>query len=153
MQIKWVNDVYANGRKLCGILTEAALSPDATAFRYAIVGIGINLTTPKGGFPEDLRSIAGTLSSDGCPDRNALLAGVLSELHELYAALPSHDFMAEYRSRSCLIGRRVCVITGNVTAEGDVITIDDEGGLVLRTEDGTLKTFRSGTVRWREALL
>lgn len=152
MRIKWVNDVYAGSRKICGILTEAALAPDMGSFRYAVIGIGINVTSPEGGFPEELRSIAGTLFKEACPDRNTLLADVLNELYTLYTALPRHDFMEEYRSRSCLIGREACVMTGDTVTEGRVETIDDAGGLVLRDGTGVLHTFRSGTVRWKENL-
>lgn len=149
VQIKWVNDVYAGGRKICGILTEAALSPNVSSFRYVVIGIGINLTSPEGGFPEELRSIAGTLFCETCPDRNILLANVLKELYTLYTALPSHDFMEEYRARSCLIGRKACVMTGDTVTEGRVETIDDAGSLVLRDGADMLHTFRSGTVRWK----
>ncbi|MBR6501944.1 MAG: biotin--[Clostridia bacterium] len=52
-EIKWVNDIYINNKKVCGILTEGAITPDGS-LDYAILGVGINLFAPKGGFPSNL---------------------------------------------------------------------------------------------------
>ena len=57
-KIKWVNDVYLDNKKVCGILTESALSSDMEKLDYAVVGIGINLCPPEGGFPDDIKNIA-----------------------------------------------------------------------------------------------
>ncbi len=60
--IKWVNDIFVDGLKVCGILTEARLHEAPTAFAdYAIVGIGINVFEPEGGFPEELQGVAGSI--------------------------------------------------------------------------------------------
>jgi len=59
--IKWVNDVYFHGKKICGILTEAAADFESGTLEYAVVGIGINLTDPANGFPEEIRHVAGSL--------------------------------------------------------------------------------------------
>ncbi len=56
--IKWVNDIYIEGKKVCGILTEAAFNIETSKLDYAIVGIGINVCPPEGGFPEDISEIA-----------------------------------------------------------------------------------------------
>ena len=150
MKIKWVNDVYLGEKKICGILTEASLCPDGRGFLYAIIGVGINLVPPKDGFPQEIRSVAGTLFLDSCPDRNGLLAEILTNFHSLYQALPHHGFMDEYRSRSCLVGHAVRVIAGDETTEGVAVTVDDEGGLVVQTLTGESRVFRSGTVRFLE---
>jgi BirA family biotin operon repressor/biotin-[acetyl-CoA-carboxylase] ligase len=152
MQIKWVNDVYANGRKLCGILTEAALSPDATAFRYAIVGIGINLLLPEGDFPEELKGIAGAAFDERSFSPGALLADLLVSLWRLYGTLPEHSFMDEYRSRSNLIGKHAVVTAGDVEIGGTVQDVDLEGGLHLLDGEGRLHVLRSGTIRTEEGM-
>lgn len=59
-RIKWVNDVYLDGKKICGILTKAQSKNGETDF--IIVGIGINLFAPEGGFPEDIKNTAGFVS-------------------------------------------------------------------------------------------
>lgn len=63
--IKWVNDIYVGGRKVCGILTEASFNPEDGTLDYAVVGIGINVYEPAGGFPEDIRDRAGAITSSG----------------------------------------------------------------------------------------
>ena len=59
-RIKWVNDVYLDGKKVCGILTKAQSKDGETDF--IVVGIGINLFAPEGGFPEEIRNTAGFVS-------------------------------------------------------------------------------------------
>ena len=58
-QIKWVNDVYLNEKKVCGILTEASVDFENGGLNWAVLGIGINIAVPEEGFPEEIRSIAG----------------------------------------------------------------------------------------------
>ena len=58
-QIKWVNDILVDGRKVCGILTEASVDCENGMMRHVIIGIGVNTHVPKTDFPEELRSIAG----------------------------------------------------------------------------------------------
>lgn len=152
VKIKWVNDLYKNGRKIAGILTEASFDTASGRFRYAVVGVGINLTAPAGGFPEELRTIAGA-AFDVPVDRDALLIDILKEFFALYRALPDHSFMEEYLSRSCLVGKQVTVTAGDRTFCGTVATIDTEGGLHVRDGEGNTAVFRSGTVRAEEPLL
>ncbi|MBO5109882.1 MAG: biotin--[acetyl-CoA-carboxylase] ligase [Clostridia bacterium] len=146
MKIKWVNDIYTGGKKVCGILTEAAVDNEAHRFRYAIIGIGINLSVPESGFPEDIHDVAGA-AFEAEPDRTKLLADILVALHTLCQALPAHDFMGEYCSRSCLVGREATVTVGDESFSGIVQTIDEDGGLVLADGKGMTRTFRSGTIR------
>jgi len=61
--IKWVNDVYMDNRKVCGILTETALSAAGGRLDYVVLGIGVNALEPPGGFPEDIVNIAGSVVS------------------------------------------------------------------------------------------
>ena len=62
-EIKWVNDVYVRGRKVCGILTEASFNLEDSTLDYAVVGIGINVYEPEGGFPESIKDRAGSIAS------------------------------------------------------------------------------------------
>lgn len=63
MRIKWVNDVYLGTRKVCGILTEAESVAGESTPQYVILGVGINLREPSGGFPIELPA-AGALSGE-----------------------------------------------------------------------------------------
>lgn len=150
MQIKWVNDIYSDGKKVCGILTEAAVDTANDRLRYAIVGVGVNLVAPTDGFPEDIKGTAGAAFEGDPPNRAELLADILAAFYRLYLALPAHGFMGEYRSRSCLVGRDVTVFVGDSVFEGTVQTVDDGGALVLSDRGGDIRTFHSGTVRLKE---
>ena len=85
-QIKWVNDVYLGGKKICGILTEGGAAPDGSP--WAVVGIGVNLLPPTGGFPEELRDIAGAVTKERRRGlRSSLCASILRRFMALYRAL------------------------------------------------------------------
>ena len=69
-KIKWVNDIYCRGRKVVGILTEGGLKAGTDQLSYAVLGIGINLWEPTGGFPEEIKKIAGSVLTESFqPDK------------------------------------------------------------------------------------
>ena len=85
--IKWVNDIYIEGKKVCGILTEAAFNIETSKLDYAIVGIGINVCPPEGGFPEDISGIATAIfekNSDAVNKRSILVGHLLNYFMEYY---------------------------------------------------------------------
>lgn len=143
--IKWVNDIYMGGKKLCGILTEASLP------KYAVIGIGINLRCIKDAFPQNLHSIAtsveeqtGKIITPGIMEK-ALLKHLSDELE----GLSDRKFMEEYKKRSFLIGEDVNVHTGNDIYPAKVLDIDDNAHLVILLPDGNKKTLTSGEVSIR----
>ena len=149
-RIKWVNDIFIEGKKVCGILTESALSTDGNSLEYAILGIGINLTAPKGGFPDSIKDTAGTIFDDrhiSDADRISIAEKVLDEIYSVYKSLQERKFMPEYRSRSILIGRPITVTAGEISSEGTAVDIDESGNLILLTSDGKRLTFSSGEAR------
>ena len=110
--IKWVNDVYMNGKKICGILTEGSFSADGR-LQTVICGIGINLAAPDGGFPPEIAATAGAAFATA------------DEAERQRAAV--------LRRRSLLIGRTVTVTRQNGTAETATVTdIDTECRLCVR---------------------
>lgn len=135
--IKWVNDVYTDSKKVCGILTEAVTGLKT----YIIVGIGINLTTEE--FPDDLSQKATSLMSK--VDINVLAARVTDELLTLISELPERTFLREYREKSAVIGRTVEFSEGGITLMGKAVDIDNDGGLIVETESGT-KTLSTGEI-------
>ncbi len=136
VKIKWVNDLYLNDKKICGILTEAGFGMEAGRLEYAVTGIGIN--TGKMTFPPDLQETATSIGNETgvLPDRNRLIAEVLNELDALYGDLENGAFLAESRKRSNVIGRTVTVIEGGRQYPARALEIDDQGRLVIRTETG-----------------
>lgn len=140
--IKWVNDIYIGSRKVCGILTEASLSPDG-GVRYAVLGIGVNVTDR--GFPDDIKNKAGAVGAD-ISLRPAIAAKILEFFFAYYESFPSKVYMDEYRRRSVLTGRTIEYEQGGVMHTAKVEGIDDDARLIVRGGDGELKYLSSGEV-------
>ncbi len=144
-RIKWVNDVYINGRKVCGILTEAGPCLD-----YVVVGIGVNVSPPADGFPPDITDIAGAVfPADGEDRRAPLAAAVLRQLYEICGRLPDLSFADEYRARSFLTGRQVDVFQGDFVRRALVLGTDERCRLLVRFPDGAKQALFSGDVSVR----
>lgn len=150
-QIKWVNDVLLDGKKVCGILTESALNPETGKAAYAVLGIGVNVTAPEGGFADEIRDSAGAVFEEPVPfGRERLAAAILQRFWCYYTALSERRFLAPYRARSLVLGREVMVHR----AEGDaypatVLELDDDACLWVRCPDGTQQRLGSGEVSLR----
>lgn len=148
--IKWVNDVLLDGRKVCGILTEAAMSADGASLDYVVLGIGINVLAPETGFPPEIASIAGSVFIGSPPNARSLLcAAVLDELAKDYLRLPEESFAEEYRRRCIVPGRRITVLRGDSTLEADALSVDDECRLLVRYDDGREELLGSGEISIR----
>lgn len=136
VKIKWVNDLYVNDRKVCGILCEASLDFESGMLEYAVLGIGVNVARMD--FPDFLQNIATSLENE-CGQsipRSRLIAEISNELDALYGQLPSGAFMDESRRRSNVIGRDVIVLRGEERYPAHVLDIDAQGRLVIRTDAG-----------------
>ncbi|MBQ6315668.1 MAG: biotin--[Mogibacterium sp.] len=154
--IKWVNDIYMNGLKVCGILTEASFDLESGNLDYAVVGIGINVFEPEGGFPEDIRNIAGAVftgdDSQGANARASLAAEIIRRFFGYYEGRSSGsaDYINKYRARCIVIGRDITVLSAGASpASAHALDIDDECGLIVRYEDGRTETLRSGEISIR----
>ena len=145
VQIKWVNDLYINGRKVCGILCEASMDFESGQLEYAVLGIGVNVVSMR--FPDELADIATSVENEcGAPvSRSRLIAEISNQLEALYGQLETGEFMAENRSRSNVIGRDVTVIRGGALIQAHAMDIDEHGRLVIRTERG-IERLGSGEV-------
>ena len=146
IRIKWVNDLYLNDKKCCGILSEAGFDPGSDRLSYVILGIGVNVKPMD--FPPELRDIATSLGNETCLDlsRNQLIAEISSELEALYGDLATGAFLSESRQRSNVIGRRILVIDGEKRYPAQALDIDNEGRLIVRTDDGILLPLGCGEV-------
>lgn len=133
--IKWVNDLYLDGKKVCGILAEAE-GP------YLVLGVGVNLTASA--VPEELRDIMGWLDR---PDLRAPLAAGLTEALLRYRP-GDVSHMAEYRRRSTVLGQPVRFTLDGRARTGRAMSIRDDGALVVQTATGE-RVLRSGEVSVR----
>ena len=146
--IKWVNDIYVDGKKVCGILTEGAYSFEDEKLQYAVVGIGINVTKPEGGFDKEIENIATYLTQD-TSIRNKLLGRILAYMYDYIEHYDSELILREYRERMTFVGERVDVIMHDGSYEAEVISVDDEFGLVVRDDEGSSHTLRYGEISLR----
>lgn len=152
--IKWVNDVYMRGRKVCGILTEGAFSTESGFLSYAVVGVGINVYEPERGFPSELEGIAGaafgSLIKDG---RNRLAAEFLNRFMRCYGADGEDGYVEKYRERSFLIGKEVTVLSSAGARRAFVLGVNDECALLVKYvdsgADGKAEVLNSGEVSVR----
>lgn len=153
--IKWVNDVYFHGRKVCGILTEASVDFENSGLHYAVLGMGVNLTEPEGGFPGEAAQVAGALFQEKPPAgaRAKLAAAILNHFFAYYRDMPRRTFMEEYQGRSLLTGIGVTFQEGDALREGMVLGIDSQARLVVRLPDGSEKRFGAGEVNIRRDFL
>ncbi|MCE9528396.1 MAG: biotin--[acetyl-CoA-carboxylase] ligase [Planctomycetales bacterium] len=144
--VKWPNDVYCAGRKLCGILIE---SPSASRGRV-IVGIGLNVNNSLAAAPSEIQSLATSLVDylQRPLDITGVLLSLLTSLRSRWQELGSNGLepqVAEFRRRCVLDGRTVQVSSGSRLITGRCLGIDDNGSLVLQTEIGR-EAIASGSV-------
>ena len=147
--IKWVNDIYLEDKKTCGILTEGAFNVETGKLDYAIVGIGINVCIPDGGFPDNIKDIATAIfdkQTDSINKRSILIANLLDYFMEYYKDFKSKSYVKEYIERSMIIGKTITVIEGSKTSVAKAIDIDKNCRLKVQFEDGNTKWLSSGEV-------
>jgi len=142
--LKWPNDLHLRGRKVAGILTESVSCGPEVA---AVVGIGLDVNLPAGGFPPELAPFATSLrAAAGAPlDRAALLDAILDALGESYEDLRRGRTGALDRAiaeRSAVLGKSVRLLDGSGVREGVVREQSLASGLVLETGSGERLAFR-----------
>ncbi len=145
--IKWVNDLYIEQKKVCGILCESFSSGEK---RYAIIGIGVNLSTAD--FPEEIRDIAASLGvADACLVRQRLAESICICLLGIYGQMRAGDtsYIGEYKRRSVVLGREVTFTVGDRQGSGVAEDIDADGALYVRCSDGRLEALNSGEISLR----
>ena len=143
-QIKWVNDVYLDGKKLCGILTEASGSFEADALSSVCAGIGVNVRTRD--FPEELAGRACSLWPRAV-SRNHLAAEIAVRLLNFAADLGAREFLEEYRRRSLVLGKAVTFTRDGGERRALAVGIGENGELIVRYDDGREEALNAGEVR------
>lgn len=145
--IKWTNDLVLNGKKLCGILTEMSLEGETGRVQSLVIGVGVNVLHRSEDFSPEVAEIATSLSQEGCTvSRPALAAALVEELYQLGRELGGDltPWVEEYRRRCVNLGREVRLLWTEGQKRGRALDIDDKFGLVVRLEDGTCTTVRTG---------
>jgi len=142
-RIKWVNDVFVDDKKICGILTEAITNFEEGIVESVIIGIGINISTDD--FPDDVEG-AGCLNAD--VNRNELIAAVTDRLVNITLG-DYKSFIDYYRSHSLVIGEKIKFIQNGRVTPATALEIDETGGLVVQLDSGETTVLRSGEISVR----
>ncbi len=147
--IKWPNDLVLNGKKVAGILTESALTPDGR-IDHVVVGIGINCHQKQEDFAGEVADIATSLdmTTGNYVNQDALAEELLKQLDILRREVffSPEKWLEEYRSRCITLGKKVKIVQTDTVATA--LDVDEQYGLVVE-ENGQRKTYRSGEVSVR----
>lgn len=147
--IKWVNDVFLDGKKACGILCEAAFSENSQA-DFVVVGIGINLFEPKGGFDAEIKDIATAVFDKENPELQKKMTDlVIKNFFKYYYSLSQKQFINAYRQRNFVLGKQVNIIRNNTTSIATALEIDDNCRLLVKYNDGKEEYLSSAEVSIR----
>ena len=146
--IKWVNDIFLNGKKITGILTEAMTGLESGEIESIVTGIGINVSTPDKNFQEQGLNDAGSIFPDGKIKftRNELCAHVADYIMNFAEDLSRPELIQEYRKRSILLNQDITYIKDGKTQTAHVTGISSDGGLEIINQSGLNEILRSGEV-------
>jgi BirA family transcriptional regulator, biotin operon repressor / biotin---[acetyl-CoA-carboxylase] ligase len=159
VQIKWPNDLFINGKKLAGILTEMRVDADAEVgkVKFIVAGIGVNVNQSE--MNEELATIATSLKMESGMEfsREAIVVEILNSFEINYKYFLRHGlgyFSGKLKEYSFIMGKEVVVISGLEMIEGTAEDIDETGNLILRLEDGRVKRIIYGDVglKFKEVL-
>lgn len=143
VRIKWLNDIWLEGRKVCGILTELGEG-------FVVVGIGVNVSqTPSDFQKQGLDEIALSLAQAGYPvSREMLAASILTAVGEMYQKFPGglEDSLCRYRTHCITMGKAVSFPSEGTTRTGTALDVDGGFSLLVRDPSGTVHTVSAGTV-------
>lgn len=137
-KIKWVNDIFVNGKKVCGILAERYIANEKS---YIILGIGINISTCI--FPDELK-LAGSINIE-C-DKEKLAEDISAGILEYIEKNNADDIIGKYRSRLFVIGKEVGYFKNNVEHKGVVKDINNQCNLIITLPDGNEDVLSSGEI-------
>lgn len=155
LNIKWVNDLFYQDKKVGGILTEVISDFESQQVQSLIVGMGINLIEATDNFPEELHSIVGSIFpslreyKEHAFNRNHFIATFLEKWAFYYQNLSKRDFINSYRNHSNVIGKSIKVMEGNQVYDAFAKDIDENGRLIIEKEDKSLHALSYGEVSIR----
>ena len=142
-EIKWVNDLFLKGKKICGILSELDADFESRSVKSVIVGIGINVNKPKDDSFKDLKDIAGYIGTDVI--RNEILSSILNAFYENNYVKSDNEIIDYYKKHSLVIGRDLSFVLNGKKYSAKGVDINDKGNLIVDTGSERL-TLSSGEV-------
>lgn len=148
-EIKWVNDIYLQQKKVCGILSEAMSDVESGQISNVVIGMGINFSVQPSEFPRELREKATSLFPTGVPTitRNELIAAIWNQFYHLLNQPTNQSaFLAAYREKSFVLGKTVQFSQAGQLYEGRATAINERGELVVQLPDQSEKVLSSGEI-------
>ena len=146
--IKWPNDILIAGKKVCGLLTE--MSAEQDRIRHIVLGIGVDVNMEMGELPPDVRSLSTTLAEEAGKkiNRTALFHQVLRDLEHWYQKFLGNegDVLNEWKKLNMTIGNRITVNGAGEVLAGLAQGVDSDGRLIVRLDNGTIRTLAAGDV-------
>lgn len=142
-EIKWVNDIFVDGKKVCGILTESVFPSQSSEDIYTVLGIGLNVYPPENGFPDEIKDSAGYITEKvytGFKDN--LIATIINNFFNIWQI----DFISKYKELCFILGKNIRVISPTVIKNALAVDIDDMCRLLVRYDDGTEEWLSSGEI-------
>lgn len=136
-KIKWINDIFINNKKCCGILTECETNFKTNISTDIIAGIGINVNTVK--FPEELKDIAVSLQKKDT-DRNKMTAEIINNFFKFYSTLTTEQVIEKYKKYCFVLGKDICYTKENVKYIAKAIDINGSGNLIVKDINGNIQT-------------
>lgn len=143
VEIKWVNDLFLKGKKICGILSELDADFESRSVKSVIVGIGINVNKPLDDSFKDLKDIAGYIGTDVI--RNEILSSILNAFYENNYVKSDKEIIDYYKKHSLVIGRDLSFVLNGKKYSAKGVDINDKGNLIVDTGSERL-TLSSGEV-------
>jgi BirA family biotin operon repressor/biotin-[acetyl-CoA-carboxylase] ligase len=146
-ELKWPNDLLVDGRKLSGILLEAAASgPDR--LDHLVLGVGVNVAS----HPEGLPYPATSLAAEGAgADAGATLSAFADRFLPAYRAWERDGFPAirgAWLARARGLGQPIVVRLENAMLDGRFAALDEQGALLLEAADGSRRTVTAGDLHF-----
>lgn len=148
-KIKWVNDIFIDGKKVCGILTEAVTDFESGGLDWVVLGIGINVSVRTEDFPGDLQSIAASIyPGEKMPGvRNKLSAEIINRILGFETLPRETEIFEKYKKRLMMLGKEITVIQNQMEFKATAMDVDSAGHLIVKRENGEIITLFSGEIR------
>ncbi len=135
--IKWVNDIFIENKKVCGILTEAVTNFETGELEYVIVSCGINYSTKKEEFPHEIIDTSTSINehTESLISRNEFIGHLVQNLYEITSLIDKKSIISQYRDYCITIGKKVIFKSGSNVIEGNVVDLDENGSLVIESNN------------------
>ncbi len=144
-EIKWINDIFINGKKVCGILTEAVSDFETQTSNAIVAGIGINVSTGKNLFPKELQNKATSVGSKNL-SRNLFIAEIINDFYLRLKDIRDKKIIEEYKSLSLVLNKEIKYLKDETVITARAVDINDKGNLVVQDKADKISVLEAGEI-------